>query len=219
MSIHFLFFFPFFLFLFLKPILARIVDRIPSTFAFVSRYLPFLNFLIADAYTEAGEYAFGKISNIEEEREEEEKANENTTSGSIYVYPQQQQETAKIFDRLFGRDIGINKHPTLEAGINSCNWGLLRGSQLQGHRDTFRAILQKNEATHNTTSSTSTSTNFVVLWGELDQSVPFKPNFDIVQKWQQEFPNYFKVQPLVKLGHECMFENSEQVGQQMLENL
>merc|ERR1712238_114385 len=126
------------------------------------------------------------------EGEEEEEEDNDNTSGSIYVYPQQQKETSKVFDRLFGREIGIKKHPTLEAGINSANWGMLRGSQLQGHRDTLRDILKNNEATHNTTSSTSTSTstNFVVLWGELDQTVPFKPNFDIVQKWQQEFPKY-----------------------------
>jgi len=159
--------------------------------------LSFLNFLISDAYMDAGEIAWAMDPVTKE-----------------YIYPNEKKRCQEQHLRLFGSVRGVPKHPFLVPAINSINWGILRGDQYAGHRETMEEVLDYCEEEENKTKKKMKTLH---LWGELDATVPFATYCGTATKWEKDHKDgSYHMESLKRIGHEAVFENSTLLGERIV---
>lgn len=167
-----------------KPFLAKVADTFPNFMTFMMRNVLPSNLLISDAYLEGMDSAFGK-------------------EGTEYVYETQYKAFKKDYERVFGKDSsGSKPHPFLAASVWGINANTLRDDLLPGYRK------QLNDAVN---AQGDNKVDTLLLWGDLDVTVPFQNNVDTYRALAGEKDN-FSLMVLNRNGHEVFIEDSEKVA-------
>lgn len=173
-----------------KPLVARIADAIPETMRFIFKKVSFTRKLIADGYMDAGKVAFARDPATQE-----------------YLYPDAKKAKEDSDSRLLGLVQGVEGHPFLLAGIVGINNDILRGDLLPHHRENLIEVLRR--------TGEDQKTDAVIIWGDLDCSVPYEENHEEVRGWCKEYDN-LSLSTLERVGHEAPFENTPALAEKVL---
>jgi len=172
-----------------KPLLARISDSIPLVMISLMKNVPGMRALIGDNYLEVMTQVFGKYDDTNE-----------------YRYPEKFKEHYEKNLRIFGRVKGVKEHPFVAAAIIGVSSYNIPGSMLPLHREKLSKLLRMSGAN---------KSNHLLIWGDLDVTVPFKENVDDIRNLAKEHDN-LRLEVLRNLCHEIFVEDTNAVAEVVL---
>ena len=126
----------------------------------------------------------------------------------VYLYPDAFKASMDKNKRLFGLVKGVEEHPFLAASIFGVSSYCIPAGLLSQHREHLAAL----------TKSTSTKDEILFVWGDKDITVPYKENFDEIEK-MKDSSNIMKLVTLEDISHECFLENTPSFANAVLPTL